>query len=147
MHASALVKSSFISFDVDSGVWKFTMVTKVTAARSDTVGTISHKFRAGATLNRACVGAGDIFFQSALAWNSGVLNLTVVVMVTAISRGTTVRSWGSFKYRTLAPLNRASAYFAGRVGGFLGHCDVSFSLDTMGIQRSPLPASVVWVVS
>jgi hypothetical protein len=39
----------------------------VTAALPDTAGTISYKFRATAALNRARVGAGDIFFQLALS--------------------------------------------------------------------------------
>ena len=46
----------------------------------------------------------------------------MVIMVTTISRGTIVRSWGSFKHRALAALNRASAYFVTRVGGFFDRC-------------------------
>ena len=47
----------------------------------------------------------------------------MVIMVTTISRGTIV-SCGSFKHtsRALAALNRASAYFVTRVGGFFDRC-------------------------
>ena len=106
-----------------------TLLITVAAARSDTVGIFSYEFRAGAALNRACVGTGNIFFQLALAWNSGVRNLTMVIMVTAISRGTIVRSWSSFKHGAIAAVKRASAYFGSRVARFFGHCGVGISLD------------------
>jgi hypothetical protein len=106
-----------------------TLLITVAAARSDTVRIFSYKFRACAALNRAWVGTGDIFFQLALAWNSGVRNHTMFIMVTAIWRGTIVRSWSTFKHGAIAAGNRASAYFGSRVARFFGHCGVAISLD------------------
>jgi len=74
----------------------------------DTIVFDSYKFRAVTALDHAWTRLGDIFFQLALAWISGVWSLTMVIMVAATWSGTK-RPWVSFKLRARAAVNRAWA--------------------------------------